>query len=285
MRIARLMGLEPDEQCEACHGSLDPGAPADYRELATLLVREWSKAVPRRVGLAGGQGAGKSTLARLIEAAGEHYGLAILCLSLDDFYRSKADRQDLAREVHPLFETRGPPGTHEIATCRRVMAAALSDRALSIPRFDKGRDDRAPSENRRGPFDIVVLEGWCVGARAVPESALLDPVNALEAEEDPDGVWRRAVNRVLAQDYEPLWDELDQLVFLAVPSLDSVRAWRARQEEERQAHERMSSAEVDRFVAHYERITRRMSRDLASRADWTIELDPSHAIAGCTRRR
>ena len=129
-----------------------------------------------------------------------------------------------------------------------------------------------------------MLEGWCVGARSVDGAALAEPCNALEREGDPEGVWRRYANAQLATDYADLFAILDAFAYLRAPDLESIRRWRLEQEAERPAAQRMNAAAVDRFVEHYERITREMLATLPGRADWTIELAPDHSIAGIIRR-
>lgn len=283
MKLARLAGRRwgraEREAWQRCHDSLDAAAPADYRELAALLAGDWAESRPRRVGLAGGQGAGKSTLGRLLEVACAFVGLRTCVLSLDDFYLGKAERRQLAARVHPLFETRGPPGTHDVAACREAMARLLRAEPVSLPRFDKGLDDRSGTRRVEGPFDLVLLEGWCVGAEAVAPERLDPPQNRLEREEDPDGRWRRYANDQLAGAYGELFGELDQLVFLAVPDLTAVRRWRGQQEQALPAGRRLDAAGLDRFVEHYERITRGMLERLPGRADVTVRLAPDHSIA------
>lgn len=253
--------------------------PADYRALAVRLARSWRSSGVRRVGLSGGQGAGKSTLSRLLEAAFGQVGLRLCVLALDDYYLQRARRLELARRIHPLFETRGPPGTHDVALCREHLRA-LGDRGdVEIPVFDKGRDDRVGTRTVSGPFDLVVLEGWCVGAEPVDDGELASPCNALERDEDPAGVWRRHQNAELGGAYAALWAELQALVFLQVPDLASVRRWRLQQEGERPVEQRLDAVAVDRFVAHYERITLGQLRRLPERADWTVALASDHTIA------
>ncbi len=253
-------------------------APADYRELAVSLAQSFRTTRPRRVGLAGGQGTGKSTLARLLERGCEQVGIRACVLALDDYYLPRTERLALARRVHPLFETRGPPGTHDVALCREQIVSLAGKGELEIPVFDKGRDDRVGSRHVSGPFDLVVLEGWCVGAGRIDEAALAEPVNALERDVDPDVAWRRYANEALAAGYAALWAELDQLVFLRAPDLAAIRRWRLAQEMERPLAQRMSAAAIDRFVQHYERTTLEMMRSLPARADWTIELGADHAL-------
>ncbi len=101
MKIARLAGRTESDLQRRCVDALDPEAPPDYRELAGLLAIDWAQSRPRRVGLAGGQGAGKSTLAGLIESACSHVGIRACVLALDDFYLAKDARRALAQRVQP----------------------------------------------------------------------------------------------------------------------------------------------------------------------------------------
>jgi len=259
--------------------SLDPEAPADYRELAALLVCDWAESGARRIGLAGGQGAGKSTLGALIESASHAAGLRACVLSLDDFYLTRLERRSLAERVHPLFATRGPPGTHDVKGCRETIERLAREGPIELPVFDKGLDDREGTRIVEGPFDVVVLEGWCVGAEAVEDEALEEPINALEREEDSEARWRRYVNAQLAGDYGTLWDALDQCVFLQVPDLRAVRRWRGQQEESRPAERRLDAAGIERFVQHYERVTLSMLARSPMSADVTVRLAEDHSVA------
>jgi D-glycerate 3-kinase len=283
-KVASLAGREGTPALSACLEALDPSLPIDYRELAALLACEWTPDAPKRVGISGGQGAGKSTLGRLIESACASVGLRVCVLSLDDFYLPRRRRMALARRVHPLFETRGPPGTHDILRCREVMALLGQPGEIELPVFDKGLDERSRMRRVSGPFDLVLLEGWCVGAAPVVETSLADPINALERERDADAIWRRYVNAELGQAYSETWGELDYLVYLRVPDLNAVRRWRLQQEDSLPAHQRLGSGAVDRFVQHYERITRSMMVSLPGRADLTVELADDHSISALAFR-
>ena len=272
-----------DAAARACLDTLDPAIPEDWRILAANLALRWRAGASARVGLAGGQGAGKSTLSSAIVAAGRHFGLRVVSLSIDNFYLTRSERQALSKRVHPLLATRGPPGTHDIPLCRSVMDALQVDGVVTVPIFNKGLDNRADETlNIPAPADIVLLEGWCVGARPEPADRLDQPINALEAESDSEGLWRCYINQALATDYAQLFGELDCLIFLRVPNLDAVVRWRLQQESERAPELRLDKAEVAHFVAHYERLTRWMLEDLPGRADVLVELDETHRVSGCT---
>ena len=280
MRLARLAGIDPSSAVRESYRRLDADAPDDYRQLAALLVNDWQQRGVSTVGIGGGQGAGKSTLGRLLGAAGAMLGTRIAVLGIDEFYLTKAERQRLAEQVHPLLATRGPPGTHAIALVAVALAALRHPGAVAVPCFDKGQDDRAGMVTLHGPVDVVVLEGWCVGASpAGSAAALAAPINALERDDDGDRRWRHYVDAALRNEYASVFGQLDALVFLQVPDLDAVRRWRLEQERARPPQQRMTAEAVDLFVAHYERVTTRMLAELPATADVVVQLDRQHRVA------
>ncbi|MBW2500155.1 MAG: hypothetical protein JRF61_22965 [Deltaproteobacteria bacterium] len=278
MRIAELAGREVTPALVRLVEALDVEAPSDYRELAALLALAWSEAPPRRVGLGGGQGAGKSTLARLVAEACTRLGISTCVLGLDDFYLDRSARRRLAESTHPLLETRGPPGTHDVALLRETLQSLERPQEVEIPTFDKGLDDRAGGRRVGGPFDLVVLEGWCVGAAPLDPNSLATPCNALEAREDPTGQWRRFMAAQLAELYAPLWEEIEAWVMLGVPDLESVRRWRAQQEAALPSDRRMDAEALERFVQHFERVTLSMLSQPRRPGEITIGLGPDHRI-------
>lgn len=236
------------------------------------------------VGICGAQGSGKTTLVRHLAAALERQGTRIAALSLDDLYRTRAERAELARQVHPLFATRGVPGTHDVALGLSVIAALERGEPAPLPRFDKASDDRAPAADwPRAPAgtQVLLLEGWCLGAR--PQDDVAVPVNALEAEQDPDAVWRSHANAALAGEYQRLFGRIDRLVLLAAPGWEVVAKWREQQEAELRGAGGtavMNPAEVARFIQHYERLTRWILAEMPSRADLTARLGPNREVIG-----
>ena len=230
--------------------------------------------------ITGLQGSGKSTLAAQVVDAAARRGLRAATLSIDDVYLTRAERRELARSRHPLLETRGPPGTHDLALARRTLDALAAGEPTLLPRFDKLADDRYPAEHWTRvdhPLDLLVVEGWFLGTPPEEEAALLTPINTLERDEDADGRWRRAVNESLGRDYPALWQRFDRLWYLQGPGFEIVPEWRWQQEQALQAAEPgrkgMTRAEVERFVQFYERVSRQAMRTLPGIADRTVQLD------------
>ncbi|MBL8263703.1 MAG: kinase [Xanthomonadaceae bacterium] len=234
--------------------------------------------------IAGLQGSGKSTLATQVVALATTRGLRAATLSIDDVYFGRRARLRLARDVHPLLATRGPPGTHDLELACEVLEAARAGRAIRLPRFDKLTDRRLPPSRWRqaGPLDLLVFEGWCLKVPAQDDAALRRPMNALERDEDPDGLWRRHCNDALARDYPALWARLDRLAWLHPPDFERIADWRWQQEcaarAARPGHTGMSRAQVERFVRLFERVSRQAMRTLPGIADLHLRLDAQRRV-------
>jgi D-glycerate 3-kinase len=284
-------------------------------ELLRLLLDDIAALRRRReghplvVGICGSQGSGKTTLCASLQVAlTQEQGANVAVLSIDDFYLPASERAQLAHRVHPLLLTRGVPGTHEVA-----LGIALIDRLTHcdaaartpLPRFDKLTDDRLTPNawpEFPGRTDVVLFEGWCVGARAQAEGELAAPVNALERDEDADGRWRRYVNAQLAGPYQALFGLLDRLVLLAAPDFDIVFRWRRQQEHALAAlaasagtsgaeglrgavpaSRTMTDAQLARFIMHYERLTRFILKEMPQRADLVVALDAERRVRDVSR--
>jgi D-glycerate 3-kinase len=243
---------------------------------------------PFVLGLAGAQGSGKSTLAARLAARLITAGHAALAISLDDFYLTRARRLALAGSVHPLFATRGPPGTHDLPLLLTILARVRAGQPLVLPQFDKFADDRLPPQHWRPaqPLACLILEGWCVGARPQPAAVLTAPINPLEADDDANGAWRRSINTALGGQYQRAWARLDALAFLAAPDWQTVPQWRSEQETAlaaRQQRPGMNEAAIARFCAHYERLTRWQLATTPARADLTLQLDSRRGVVAASK--
>lgn len=244
---------------------------------------------PVVVGMCGAQGSGKSTRARKIADQVIALGFTSVVVSLDDFYLTKAERETLAREVHPLLATRGVPGTHDVDLGVQTIQSLIREGPTLVPRFDKATDDRLPVSEWdvvEGLVDVVIFEGWCVGAQPQARPQLVEPLNQLERLSDPDGRWRNLVNSALDGPYRALFETIDTLVFLRAPSFEVVQSWRGQQESglirdfALAGTRPMNEAQLRLFISHYERLTRHMIAEMGSRADLVVELDAERRIIG-----
>ena len=214
---------------------------------------------PALIGVAGAQGSGKTTACELLVAANQP---RFAQFSIDDVYLDTGQRKALAARTHPLFATRGPPGTHDIALARQTIAAltrAGPDAQTPLPRFDKVADRMKPRGDwplARGRPEAILVDAWCLGALPAPPSP---PLNAVE-EEDMSGVWRETQNEFLRTSYGEWFAEFDAIVYLQAPNWDIVRRWRGQQEVTLRGRPLTADEEawIDRFIMHYERITRSM---------------------------
>ena len=267
-----------------------------YQPLAADLAQICSESPSiSLIAVQGTQGSGKSTLADFVrEILWHQYKLRAVVLSLDDFYLTRTERSALAQEIHPLLATRGVPGTHDVDLALQIinrLKNLKSGEELTVPRFDKAVDDRKPAsqwESVAGPVDLIIFEGWCLGATPQSQIELQKPLNDLESNEDPDLIWRTYVNDQLSGPYRTLFSQFDKLIVLAAPSFDCVYQWRLLQEQKLaqswskqhsdQNNKIQSPEQLRRFISHYQRLTSHCLRCLPQHADWLLRLNHKHEI-------
>lgn len=186
----------------------------------------------------------------------------------------------MARDVHPLFAVRGPPGTHDLGLLERAIDAlsrAKPEDQTLIPAFDKLADDRLPETAWRrfqGRPAAILIDGWCLGATAQDDAAMIRPLNPLERDQDPGGRWRGTVNAFAGGTYQRLTERLDARAFLKAPGFEVVLGWRCEQEEALRGRT-LTAVERGRiadFIQSFERLTRHMI-DGGVTADVTVKLD------------
>ncbi|WP_414694141.1 kinase [Phenylobacterium sp.] len=279
-RSAEALPEQFDEMVERLHRPLVERIAAEARAAGRCWI----------VGVCGTQASGKSTLCAVVARLLEEEGLRAAVISIDDLYLTREEREALAREVHPLLITRGVPGTHDVDLGLRLFDELARAGSVRLPRFEKARDTRRPTQDwdsYEAPADVVLFEGWCVGARPQDEAALAQPVNALERDEDPDGAWRAYANTQLAGPYQALFGRLDRLVMLQAPGFETVLDWRREQEAKLRARlaaqggdlsRTMDEAALVRFIAHYERLTRHILSEMPARADVLARLGPAREL-------
>ena len=238
------------------------------------------------IGLTGGQGAGKSTITQIIKIILEiKYNLNVVYFSIDDFYKKSSERIKMSKKVHHLFKTRGVPGTHDIDLIKKTFTNLIKKKfkPFTIPLFDKSKDDRFPKKKwqkiKKQP-EIIIFEGWCVGAKPQEKKYLKKSINILEKKYDVNLVWRSRVNYELQNEYAKIFNKINRLIFLRIPNFECVYKWRLLQEKKLQLTSKgkkiMSSAQVKNFIMYYERITKQMLADLTKKAYVVLYLDKKH---------
>ena len=236
----------------------------------------------------GGQGSGKTTLSEFVQLVLQKgYDMKTTGFSIDDIYKTKKEREKLSNSIHPLCRIRGVPGTHDIQLGLEILESlskAGSNTVTPIPSFSKLLDQHKPREDwfsYKGKPDFIFFDAWCGGARPVSENNWKLPMNSLEKEEDPDGVWSKWSNRELAGDYQDLFSRFDLLLMIQVPSMTHVYESRWLQEQTLAKTTKdpewkkriMTKEQVYRFVMHYERLTRYILEEMPSYADIVLERD------------
>ena len=241
------------------------------------------------LGVSGGQGSGKTMVTEILKIIlKKFFKRQIHVNSIDDFYKTLEERNKMSNKIHSLFKTRGVPGTHDINLVKKFFNFIKKEkfRKIKLPKFEKARDDRLKKKYwysvKKKP-EIVILEGWCVGAKPQTNSLIRKPINILEKYEDKDLIWRKYVNEKLKKEYKKLFAMIDYLIFMKVPNFNMVFKWRLLQENKlrKKSYLRtkvMSYNEIKRFIMFYQRITLQMIKDLSKSASVVMLLKKNHEI-------
>ena len=240
---------------------------------------------PYLIALTGGQGSGKTTLSIFIQKILQNiFKKRTTGFSIDDIYKTKDERVEIAKKIHPLCTVRGVPGTHNIKLGVEIidrLCNADNSTHTPIPSFSKILDQHYPRKDWlvfKGRPDYIFFDGWCVGAKPIPENKWEPPLNKIEKEQDPDQIWAKWSNNELAGDYQSLFKRFDKLIFIKVPKMDNVFENRWLQEKTLSKGIKdkdllkniMSKGEVKEFVMHYERLTRFILDEMPDYADIVI---------------
>ena len=241
------------------------------------------------LGFSGGQGSGKTTVTGILKIIlKKFFKRRIHVSSIDDFYKTLEDRNKISNKIHPLLKTRGVPGTHDINLVKNFFNIIRKKKfkKIKLPKFEKAMDNRLEKKywfNIKQKPEIVILEGWCVGARPQSNSLIKRPINILEKYEDKDLKWRKYVNEKLKKEYKKLFAMVDHFIFMKIPNFNVVLKWRLLQENKlkKKSHlqkEIMSYNEIKRFIMFYQRITLQMITDLSKSASVFMLLKKNHEI-------
>ena len=255
------------------------------------ISKKAKKKSPLIVGLAGGQGSGKTTISSIISLIlKKYFKLKVFKISIDDFYKTKKQREILSKNKHSLLLTRGVPGTHDIKIMldffRKIKTKNF--KSLKLPKFNKANDDRYKKKHwykLKSRPDVVIFEGWCVGAKPQSLRLLKKPINTIEKAYDKSLKWRRFVNLQLKTNYKKLYSQLDSLLYLKVKNFNLLKKWRIKQEEKlwlkaksRKNLKIMNKKEVINFMQTYQRITEQMFKDAPKYSSIIMNLNKYHQI-------
>ena len=255
------------------------------------IANKAGKKNPYFVGLAGGQGTGKTTISSILSIIlKKYFKLNVFIISIDDFYKTRKERFLLSKKVHPSLMTRGVPGTHDINIMLDFFKKAKSKKfkSLKLPKFNKAIDDRYKKKLwysiKKRP-NVIIFEGWCVGARAEKNNTLKIAINSLEKTDDKKLIWRKFVNQQLKSRYKKLFSKLNCLLYLKANNFSLLQKWRMKQEKKLWLKNKKSSnnkimrkKDVFKFMQTYQRVTQNMFRYAPKYASIIINLNDKHQI-------
>ena len=255
------------------------------------IANKVNKKKPIIVGLAGGQGVGKTTISSIIKLILiKYFKLKVFKISIDDFYKTRKERTKLSKKIHPLLMTRGVPGTHDVNLILSFFKSVkkINFRFLKLPKFDKSIDDRF-NKNQwykiKSKPDVIIFEGWCVGAKAQKNIELKKPINSLEKIEDKSMKWRKYVNFQLTGKYKTFHNMLDYLLYLKAENFSLLRTWRLKQEKKlflksknKKNLKIMNKNQVLNFMMTYQRITEQMFKTATKFSSIVMKLNSQHQI-------
>ena len=260
-----------------------------FLPISKMIYQVYSKDNKTKIiGLTGGQGSGKSTISNILKIIlKENFNLETVIFSIDDFYKTLKERKNMSKNISPLFLTRGVPGTHDTKMLLKCITKLKKYKFTKtvIPRFDKALDNRVLKKNWLKVIkkpNIVIFEGWCVGAKPQKKKDLLIPINRLEKYYDKKKIWRNKVNQELKNDYSKIFKLIDKTIFLKVPSFKYVLKWRLLQEKKlrisKKGNKIMSDNQIKKFIMFYERLTKHMLKTLTCDSDTVIKVDTKHRL-------
>ena len=186
--------------------------------------------------------------------------------------------------------TRGVPGTHDkniiLDFFKKVKTNTFKN--IRLPKFNIAIDDRCKKKQWykiNSKPDVIIFEGWCVGARAQNNNQLKKPINYLEKMKDQNLVWRKHVNSQLKTNYKRLFNHLNRVIYLRVKNFNQLQSWREKQEKKLRLKNKnkknlkiMSKNDIFNFMQTYQRITQNMFKDMTKYASIILNLNSNHQI-------
>jgi len=255
------------------------------------IAKKANKKSPLIIGLAGGQGTGKTTIASIISLIlTKYFKLKVFKISIDDFYKTRNERKKISKSIHPLLMIRGVPGTHDYKIIYEFFKKIKNKKfaKFRLPKFDKSKDERYNKKlwyKINSKPDIIIFEGWCVGAKNQKNSKLIKSINSLEKISDQNYVWRKYVNLQLKKNYKNLFRQIDEIIYLKANNFKILQKWRIKQEKtlwlkskNKRSLRIMNRGDIINFMQTYQRITQNMFKDAPKYASIVMKLNSNHQI-------
>ena len=182
------------------------------------------------------------------------------------------------------------PGTHDVQMMLDFFKKVKSKnfKKINLPNFNKAVDDRFPKKywyKIKEKPDVIIFEGWCVGAKAEENKTLIKSINSFEKENDPKFVWRKYVNHQLKTNYKKLYSQLNCMIYLKAKNFSLLQKWRLKQEhklwlknKKSFSHKIMSKEDVINFMQIFKRITENMFKKMPKYASIVLNLNSNHQI-------
>ena len=140
--------------------------------------------------------------------------------------------------------------------------------------------------------DVIIFEGWCVGARAETNKSLKKSINSMEKVNDHKLVWRKYVNQQLKSKYKNLYSQLNCLIYLKAKNFNLLQKWRLKQERKlwlstknKSKLKIMSKGDIINFMQTYQRITQNMFRYMPKYASIILNLNSNHQIKSAVYKK
>ena len=234
-----------------------------------------------KIMIAGSQGSGKSSLSKLIKLYLEKFCYkSVVIISMDDFYLSKSQRAQLSKNIHPLFLTRGVPGTHDLELMnKKIKQIFKKEFPIYLPIFDKVSDTRKRTYKKVLKADVIVFEGWCAGAQPVDLNYLQKNFNNLEKHKDKNFIWRNSYNKYL-NEYQKLFSQFNFFIYFQFNQWDHVLNWKYKQELELRDKKKDLGLKkyLREFIQYYEKISKWMHLNVPKYCNILIKLDAHQKI-------
>ncbi|KAJ3415904.1 hypothetical protein HDV05_003745 [Chytridiales sp. JEL 0842] len=236
-------------------------------QILTWLQSPSTSKKPLLIALSGPQGSGKTTLTSTLVHSLRSQNLRALAVSIDDFYLPYVEQVRVFTESggNPFWEFRGNPGTHDLDLLFDFLGRVKSGvrGVVEVPGYDKSLNRGRGDRRGRGewavvelPVDVVVLEGWCLGFKAL----CLEEVEKVRGGVGEVGAWKlehlMEVQKQLAKWEEGVYPMLDCFIHIQASDIRNVYDWRWEQEETMRkvlgdSSAGMSREEVEVFVQRF----------------------------------